>query len=223
MTAAVTGPPSFDRLARPYRWLEYLTFGPLLQRCRTYYLVQVSGCRSGLILGDGDGRFTASLLSANPEVRIHAVDGSPAMLQALRRACRSHAGRVTTEAADLRSWSPVPGTRYDLIASHFFLDCLSTAEIASLAARLQPALHENALWIVSDFAIPPGAFGRRFAAPMVALLYRVFGILTGLQVRSLPDHAVALHSAGWSRIALRSHLRGLLISEIWSASPFGQG
>ncbi len=210
-----TSAPNFDRLAHPYRWLEYLTFGPWLQHARTHFLPQLTSCRQALILGDGDGRFTASLLRQNPAIHIHAVDISPAMLQALSKSAQLNAARLTTEQADLRLWTPGTGARYDLIATHFFLDCLTTREVADLAQRLSLALAPHALWVVSDFAIPPTLFGRLFAAPLVALLYRAFDILTQLRLTQLPEHHVALESSGWSLQSQAIRLGGLLLSQFW--------
>jgi hypothetical protein len=209
--------PDFDRLAHPYRWLEYLAFGPLLQRTRTHFLPQLSACRSALVLGDGDGRFTAALMRTNPRAQVHAVDISPAMLHALTRAV-SDPSRLTTEEADLRAWTPTLVGPCDAVTTHFFLDCLTTSEIASLAARLGPSTTPDALWIVSDFAIPATLFGRLVAAPLVTLLYRAFGILTGLQPQSLPDHATALTGAGWTLQSHHERVCGLLVSQTWCRS-----
>ncbi|MGH9599640.1 MAG: class I SAM-dependent methyltransferase, partial [Terracidiphilus sp.] len=71
-------PPDLDRLAGVYRWMELATFGPWLSWCRSAYLGELSGCRRALVLGDGDGRFTAQLLCANPQVEVDAVDASKA-------------------------------------------------------------------------------------------------------------------------------------------------
>ena len=57
---------NFDLIARPYRWLEYLTFGPALARCRNHFLPQLTDRRAALVLGDGDGRFLARLLAPTP-------------------------------------------------------------------------------------------------------------------------------------------------------------
>jgi len=204
---------NFDRIARPYRWLEYLSFGPLLQRTRTHWISAVSHCRSALVLGDGDGRFTAALLAANPRIHIHAVDLSPTMLSLLRSRC--DASRITTEAADLRSWQPRAGTSYDLITAHFFLDCLTTGEISTLANRLAPALQQEAIWLVTDFAIPHTSYGRFIATPIVQSLYAAFALLTGLGVRKLPDHDTALKRGGWQLQHAHQRAAGLLISQLW--------
>jgi ubiquinone/menaquinone biosynthesis C-methylase UbiE len=208
--------PDFNRLARPYRWLEYLSFGPFLSRARRHFLPQLAHSRHALILGDGDGRFTASLLRANPAVRIEAVDASPVMLQALERRCAAHRKRLTTHHADARNWQPATEAGYDLIATHFFLDCLTTAEVANLAERLLRIATPDVQWIVSDFGIPDSPFGRLFAAPLVAVLYRAFRLLTGLKPQALPDHRFALTAAGWTLYAESLHLHGLLVSQLWT-------
>ncbi len=74
----------FDKLAAAYRWMEYLTFGPLLQRCRLHFLPEMLGVWRALLLGDGDWRFCAALLAAAPQVHVTAVDESARMLRALR-------------------------------------------------------------------------------------------------------------------------------------------
>jgi SAM-dependent methyltransferase len=209
--------PDFDRLAGAYRWLEYLSFGPILERCRCHYLPQLAACRSALILGDGDGRFTARLLQSNPKIQIAAIDLSAAMLAALQKRAAEHASRVTIHQADLRAWSPPSGAQYDLVATHFFLDCLSTPEVAALVQRIRPALAPRALWVLSDFAIPATLFGRAVAAPLVAALYRAFRLLTGLPVQSLPDHRAALTAAGFTLQSSLARLNGLLVSELWQS------
>jgi len=207
--------PDFDSLARLYRWLEYFSFGPLLQNARCDYLEEASRRKSALILGDGDGRFTARLLQANSTARVHAVDASLAMLATLARNCKQNSSHLTTEQADLRHWSPQPGARFDLIVTHFFLDCLTTVEIATLASRIFPALQPGALWLVSDFAIPKTAFGRFIATPLVRFLYVAFYLLTGLTVNRLPNHELALSESGWGILTSHKRFFGLLISELW--------
>jgi ubiquinone/menaquinone biosynthesis C-methylase UbiE len=207
--------PDFNRLARIYRWLEYLSFGPSLWRCRIHFLPHLLGCRRALVLGDGDGRFTARLLDANPRIQVTAVDASPRMIASLERAATLHRNRLTTEVADLRTWKPAESGQFDLIVTHFFLDCLDTNEIADLAQRLTPFLVPDALWLVSEFAIPKSRFCRPIAALLIGFLYRAFRLLTRLQQQSLPDYNRALIATGWARQSESAHLGGVLVSQLW--------
>jgi len=215
-------PPDFNRLAPLYQWMEFLTFGPWLSLTRFTFVSHITRSRRALVLGDGDGRFAVRLLRANPTFLVDAVEASSAMLQMLLRRAAPHTDRLRVHLADARDWQPStlgPGPCCDLIATHFFFDCLTQAEVESLARRLRSAVSPSALWVVSEFAIPASWFGRLIARPVVAILYESFGLLTGLTVRSLPDHACALRLAGFDLQERRTRLAGLLIAELWCAGP----
>jgi SAM-dependent methyltransferase len=218
MTATMT--PNFDLIAAPYRFLEYLTFGPALTRCRNHFLPRLADRRRALILGDGDGRFTARLLASDTSLTADAVDLSPSMLALLTRRATSAdptaAGRLRTHVADARTFAPKGP--YDLVVSHFFLDCLTQLDLESLAARIRPRLALNALWLVSEFRIPSGPL-RLPAQAVVRSLYLGFRLLTGLRTTNLPNHPAALTSAGLTRTAQHLSLGGLLATELWALTP----
>jgi hypothetical protein len=222
----MNSPPNFNRLAGLYRWMELASFGPVLWWCRCAFLPELVACRHALILGDGDGRFTASLLATNPTVQIDAIDASPAMLRSLIQHAGPHSNRLRTHHADARTWQPAgqsgnpppENPPYDLVVTHFFLDCLTTDEVQSLATRLRRTLSPNALWLVSEFAVPSNLFGRLVARPLIRGLYLAFALLTGLTVRTLPDHSTVLSQSGFTLKKRRTWLGGLLTSELWSAS-----
>ncbi len=218
--------PNFDRLAKPYRWLEYASFGLMLERCRFYFLSACATTRRALILGDGDGRFAQRLLQANPSIEVDAVDASAQMLQALRQRAltvsTAAAQRVHTIHADIRAFPPEqrdndPG--YDLVVSHFFLDCLTSNEIDALADRLRDCLAPNALWLISDFAIPQRGWLRPVAQLVVRSLYFAFDCLTQLRMKKLPDYAGALEQRGFFRVQQKTFLGGLLTTELWRKQP----
>jgi len=206
--------PNFDRLARLYRWMEVASFGPALWQCRCHFLGELPACRRALVLGDGDGRFTARLLQVNHEVQIDAVDASQAMLRALEARAGVGRERVRTHCADVRVWEPA-GRRYDLVASHFFLDCLTTKEVAELARRLRPSLSPQALWLISEFAVPESRLGSLVAQPIVSVLYAAFRLLAGVRVRQLPNYAEAISKQGFRCERQQALLGGLLVTEVW--------
>ncbi len=207
--------PNFNRVARVYAAMEMVTFGPWLWRCRCSFLPELTMQRSGLVLGDGDGRFTAKLLEENSQVQVDAVDASVKMLRELTRNAGLRAGRVRMHQTDAREWEP-ENSAYDLIVTHFFLDCLTTAEAAALAHKIRSHASANAVWVVSEFAIPKGWLGWLIARPLVQGLYCAFFVLTGLRVQRLPKYGEALAEAGWARLREKKLLGGLLVSELWS-------
>ena len=212
---------NFDRVARPYQWLEYLLLGRALHRCRLHFVPQLPDRQKALVLGDGDGRFLAHLLARYPWLHANAVDLSPAMLRLLRgratAASPTAATRLTTHQADARTFEPAGP--YDLVVTHFFLDCLSEPELERLVARTAPHLAPGAIWLLSDFRIPPSGLPRLLALALVRSLYLAFRILTGLRVTRLPDHASALRRNGLTLDAQHRSLYGILTTEIWQTPP----
>ncbi|HVA63247.1 MAG TPA: class I SAM-dependent methyltransferase [Terriglobales bacterium] len=208
---------NFDRIAPLYRALEYASFGPMLARCRCAWLPALGNNHRALVYGDGDGRFLARLLRQAPAVQVDSVDCSPAMLRRQqRRAERAGvAARVRLHRADARAFQPPQGP-YDLVVTHFFLDCLSEAELEALLAGVLPHLAPNARWLVSEFAVAPRGWRRLPTRLVVGGLYLAFRWITGLQVRRLPDYAAALARHDFRRTALRPFLGGLLRSEQWT-------
>jgi SAM-dependent methyltransferase len=211
--------PNFDPIARPYRWLEYLTLGPLLQRCRLHYLPSLLHQKKALILGDGDGRFLSQLLAANPHLHADAVDTSKTMLQLLRARCEAASPtartRLHTHQTDALTFSSPSPERYDLVVTHFFLDCLTQPNLEALIARTIPTLTPRALWLISDFRIPSSGPTRLAAKILTRALYLAFRLLTGLRASRLPDHVTPLTHAGLTRIAHHHRMAGLLTTELW--------
>jgi hypothetical protein len=210
---------NFDFIARPYRWLEYLTLGPTLQRCRTHFILVLLDRKNALVLGDGDGRFLAQLLSANTALHADAVDTSAAMIHLLKTRCETAtptaSSRLETHHTDALTFNSTRS--YDLVVTHFFLDCLTQSELEALIVRLAPHLQPEALWLISDFQIPAGAL-RPFAKLYVRSLYLAFRLLTGLRTTRLPDHASAL-AGRFTRIAQHRSFAGLLTTELWQITP----
>jgi ubiquinone/menaquinone biosynthesis C-methylase UbiE len=201
---------NFDRIARLYRWMEYATLGRMLEHCRNHHLPRLTRRKEALILGDGDGRFTARLLAANPLLQADAVDSSAAMLRLLQRRCGP--SRLCIRHCDARFYEP--SGEVDLVVAHFFFDCFEQEELNASIARIAATVRPDALFLVSDFRVPSGAMHWP-ARIYIRLLYLAFRVLTGLGVTRLPDHAAPLRAAGLERIAVHRSLLGLLTTELW--------
>ncbi len=205
----------FDKLAQAYSWMEYVSFGPMLQRCRVHFLPFVGDARQALLLGDGDGRFCAALLVAAPQVHVMAVDESARMLQALlHRVERSgNNRRVTTVHADATAW--LPDGEVDLVCTHFFLDCLSDDDVEALIKGVRLRCPRGR-WVISEFAVAPAPL-KWLSRAVVGGLYLAFGVLTGMRTRRLPDYASSLCRHGFVCTAVHTRMLGLLRSELWQS------
>jgi predicted nucleotidyltransferase len=194
-----------------------MSFGPWLARCRNAQLVHLIGARHALLLGDGDGRFLARLLEANSTVTADVVDSSRSMLAILERRVRRSGPqarrRICLHRADALEWNPTG--RYDLIVSHFFLDCFSTQQLEQLFDAVLPHALPGVQWVISEFAIPRNALAAYLARRIIRLLYQVFGWTTGLPVRALPDYGTGLFRRGLVLSHERRYLAGLLCTQVW--------
>ncbi len=212
-----------DPIARAYLWLEYAAFGGALRRRREAFLAEVAGVRRVLALGDGDGRFLAAFLRENPGAMVDSVDSSARMLALARARAERRVGAVAVarqvrfHCAEATAWQAPAGVRYDLIVTHFFLDCFADDAMAHLIPALTDLATPAARWLISEFRQPAAGLAAGRAKLWIAGLYRAFGFATGLTVRRLPDYRAYLVAQGWvlEREAISEW--GLLTSELWAA------
>lgn len=214
-----------DRIARWYRWMEYLGMGRTLERRRTEFLRTMVKPRRILLLGDGDGRFLRRLLDANPFAHIDSVDVSGKMIAEAKMRVSFPAksrvddvNRVEFYHADARIWVP-PGGKYDLIVTHFFLDCFSEDELRLLIPRLAATVTGTGSWIVSEFRQPSAGWAATRAKLWMRGLYLLFGWTTGLQTKRLPDFRPFLDRAGFDLAEEVVANAGLLVSQRWTRKP----
>jgi SAM-dependent methyltransferase len=203
-----------DRIARWYRWLEYASFGRALERRRLEYLAATADARRVLILGEGDGRFLAAFFRLSKYSVVDAVETSREMIRlALARAGMARR-RVTFHHADARLFALGEG-QYDLIVTHFFLDCFSTEESRCLISRISAAAAPRARWLISEFHQPYEGFARYWTASLIRVCYLFFRLTTGLETSQLPEYREALRANGFRRAHHQTERGGLLISELW--------
>jgi ubiquinone/menaquinone biosynthesis C-methylase UbiE len=207
-----------DGVAPYYHLLETLSFGRTLQNARCAFLPAVTAAQRAILVGDGDGRFLARLLQANRTVTVDFVDLSAGMIElAQRRVERmgpTFRDRVHFWHQDVTRF--VPSTRnYDLVATHFFLDCFSEQEITQIVSCIASWAAPSAHWLVSDFREAPTRLGRMWTHPNIRSLYAAFCLTTGSRVSVLPNYPAALADSGWVVRGQRITLGGLLYSSIW--------
>jgi len=211
-----------DLIAPHYQALEYASFGRTLERRRFAFLATAKTSRNAIVCGGGDGRFLARLLLANSTVRVDFVDSSQKMVELAERRIaglgRSFRSRVRFYVADLANFDPSHGD-YDLVVTHFFLDCFTDAELFKLAARLASWTTPNAQWIVSEFQQAPGRFAGLWSGLVIRALYAAFRLSTGLRVTRLPHYENALTAAGFRLQRKEPALAGLLRSALWKRLP----
>ena len=209
-----------DRIAPYYEILEHLFFGRLLEHRRFAFLGEIRTSRKALVCGGGDGRFLARLLRVNARVEVDFVDLSSTMVDLAERRVtgmgRTFRKRVRFHACDVQSFA-APADSYDLIVTHYFLDCFSNQELEDVVGRLASWGTPQARWIVSDFREANGPIGRLWTRGVIGGLYSAFRFSTGLKVTRLPEYKAALTRRGYFLQFEEDVLAGLLHSSLWEA------
>ena len=209
---------SFDRLAPIYRTMERVLAGGKLQRCRTAWVAEVRSARRILLVGEGHGRFLERCAREFPEASITCVDASRAMLRLAAARWQAAGGRaeaVEFVQAELPAWR-APEARFDLIVTHFFLDCFPAPQLAEVVAGLARAATPGARWLLADFTVPPRGWRRWRARWILALAYAFFRRATNLPARQITPPDPFLEQAGFRRVKWRTSEWGLLRSDLWA-------
>ena len=207
---------NFDRLAPFYRMMERITAGSKLQRCRLTFLGEIPVPRHLLLAGEGHGRFLPECVKRFPKAKIVVVDSSQRMLEIA--AAQANSRRVEFVLADLPEWQGPPG-EFDLIVTHFFLDCFPPDELAAVVRKLSELAAPQADWLLADFEIAPTGPARWRSRLIVASLYRFFRLVTGLKADVLTPPDRDLKKAGFTRHRRIAREWGLLKSEWWRRFP----
>jgi ubiquinone/menaquinone biosynthesis C-methylase UbiE len=210
---------SFDVLAPHYRWIEFVSAGDKLQRCRTTFLDQIAAPTNILILGEGNGRFLLECRRKFPDAKITVVDASPRMLDRARNRLTGqgiNCDRIEFICADALTWTP-PERTFDLIVTHFFLDCFRATQVESLIATLARAASPKADWLLGDFQCAPAGFPRFRSRLILWLLYRFFRFTTRLPASTLTRPDAFLEQHGFKLRAREVYDWGLLHSDRWQA------
>lgn len=208
---------NFDRIAPHYPWMENIFAGGLMQRCRTRFLACAKSRRRALLAGEGPGTFLAELLRVNPEIQVVCIEHSMAMIeQAQRRLAREHLdlARVEFKQMDVLDWTP-PREKFDLVVTHFFLDCFRAGQLQKLVSLLAASATPDALWLLADFRVPEHGWRRWRANIILAALYAFFKVSTSLSASRLTPPDPFLHGAGFDLTDRRLASFGLAHADCW--------
>ncbi|MGE3310375.1 MAG: trans-aconitate 2-methyltransferase [Limisphaerales bacterium] len=212
---------SFERLAPHYRAMEAVLAGGILQRSRTRFLDAARDRRQALLLGEGPGRFVVELLRSNPSVRVVCVEKSPRMILEARTSLARRgidASRVQFEERDALTWIP-PRDTFDLVVTHYFLDCFRCEELGSLIPRIAEGATRSARWLLADFHRPDCGWRKWRARIILAAMYAFFRIAAGLSASSLTPPDPFLLEAGFFLAERRFANAGLVRSDLWERDP----
>ena len=203
---------SFDRVAPHYRWLETVAFGKQLQQARVAFVGEIGRPHRVLIVGEGNGRFLAELLRVHPCLQVDCIEASTRMIALAHRELEE--SRVNFIQADIQA-TLLPAQHYDVIVTHFFLDCFVEKTLAMVIAKLANAATPQARWLVADFCEPGKGWRRLRARFLIAMMYSFFRAIAGIEARRLVDYRPFLRAQGFVLTEATLSPNEMIRSELW--------
>ncbi|MFN5289983.1 MAG: class I SAM-dependent methyltransferase [Planctomycetia bacterium] len=209
---------NFDGVASSYLFLETITFGNQLQKCRTSMISHLTNSKRVLVLGEGNGRFLEAFCKVNPLAEILVIDESPRMLDlAKRRIANANPPiyhRIEFRCANVFEILPLSGT-FDLIVCNFFLDCFTSSEIGHLLGLFRQMILESGLLVVGDFRKPDSIFGKFIGEFILKIMHVFFEKTAGISATELTDLHAMLLERSFQKAVEKKLFFGFLNSSIW--------
>lgn len=122
--------------------------------------------------------------------------------------------RLNFYHADILDSTP-PRKSYDLVVTHFFLDCFNRDQLSGVIAKLARSAAPRSCWLVSDFAMPKNGFRSVHAKIWLRAMYSFFGAVAALEAHELVDPSSFIQDTGFQlRREIVTHL-GLVKAQLW--------
>lgn len=180
---------------------------------------QARNYHNALLAGEGHGRFLEALLHEAPGIEVTVMEQSRCMIQqSQRRLSRKQAQRIRWIPCNL----PLNDARvdrctrpFDLVATHFFLDCFPPNELQKVIGFLSEIASPKAAWLVSDFQVAPNGCKRLRSQILLWAMYRFFRVAARLPAHRLTAPSPYLKSVGFRRTQRRTFDAGFLYAELW--------
>jgi len=199
----------FNRIAWVYDPLKRLVFGSALNRSQMHFISSVRTRTTVLVVGGGTGEILSPLVQENTVRRIFYVEASSEMLALARARVRGRDAGITFIHGTIESLPP--GLTFDAIITNFILDLFADAEVARLCEKLESALEDGGIWLVSDF-VKDGSWWQR---ALLRAMYMFFNLTADVQARTLPAWEAHLRHTGVMEVASARYYGGFIKTSVY--------
>jgi 2-polyprenyl-3-methyl-5-hydroxy-6-metoxy-1,4-benzoquinol methylase len=197
---------SFDFIAPIYDRLARAVFGKALSLAQVYYLRQIKPESRVLIPGGGTGWILTQLPAHCKEVVY--VEPSLNMIEKARK----QPAKFPVTFVHARMEQTMLTGNFDVVIANFFFDLFSGQELENMIKRVTGCLSGSGLLLVSEFQ-NTRVWWQRI---MLAMMYRFFRIVAGLQNRVLADWKNALIEFGFTPVAEATFLKGFIVTTVFT-------
>ena len=123
--------------------------------------------------------------------------------------------RIKFIRADVLEWEPPVKKAFDLVVTHFFLDCFRAEQLQRIVDALGLAASQNASWLLADFHTPFAGLERWRAKVILKAMYLFFRMATRLPAQRLMSPDPYLTANDFYLRERRVSEWGLLHSDLW--------
>jgi hypothetical protein len=116
--------------------------------------------------------------------------------------------------ADMLDWA-APHREFDLIVTHFFLDCFRPDQLDLLLPKLSEAAAPDACWLLADFQEPAAGPAKWRARAILEAMYLFFRWAAALPASQLTPPDALLARQGFALGQRRTFDWGLFHSDLW--------
>lgn len=188
----------FSILAPIYDFLGTIVFWGALHKSQIHFLDRLPKSPKVLIVGGGTGRFLIDLLKSGKVEEVDYIDISPGMIAKARKKV-GVLGKLEQVQFLCGGMESIPSEKYDLICTHYILDCFNEEELLELVPKFKEVLRESGMLHFSDFYLDSSSSILRRS--FVGFLYFFFRILCGLKTKNLPGFKKLFEKFGFKEEA----------------------
>lgn len=116
--------------------------------------------------------------------------------------------RVVLEELDSKS--------FDVIVSHFFLDCFALETLGELVPQIARCLRPGGHWFVSEFTAQTA-----WQRCVLWVMYRFFNLTTETEATLFPNYGDVMRSNGLEPARLGTWRAGFIVADDWRPCPSG--
>ena len=177
---------NFSWLAPFYDTLGAIAFNGNLHRSQAHLLAHYPPQLDRvLIIGGGTGKFLIELLKKVTVNKLIYLDVSPGMIRQAQKKVAKIFPQQTSIEFICGSLQDIPELEYDLIITHYFLDCFPEKEFIETSQVLKGKLAIDGYWSMVDFCTTHSA--SRSKKMVVKALYKFFQLTCRLNCQDLAN------------------------------------
>lgn len=204
---------NFSNITPIYDLLGTLAFAGRLHKSQQYMLeLYPKSVENILIIGGGTGKFLTEIVSSIKFNELIYIDISPGMIKSARKKIvKNSPDQLSNIEFICGGINNLPKKDYDLVITHYFLDCLTPESYLKIVEELKNSLKPTGLWSMVDFYnTNQDPLKKRF----ISLLYRFFHITCNLPSIQLTDFD-SWFNKNMNRLNRKEFIGGLLKSTLY--------